>query len=377
MQISPITNYNQQININKQRQINNLPSFEGINVKDINLKQYFASPEYAENFIKKIKKLQKEKFNLREIVDVSKLSDTGKVVLKRYFDQLGEEGVQDFPMNLKLKQSGVLYHDYYGLLTEDVFRSNYVISNAGAFSTFDKCMRIKTGYSGSTIYLLTNVNLLKSEINRYILDTCNEQAKMIDEKAAKERKNKKFDELQGLLEAEPKKNDALKKLEVPADDLLPVDSVVCTLDDINNYFIEHMTEVSGGRIFNKPVTKDGESLLMALAHVKPDKDNIDSYIKLVKSMLKMPYIEYNQKDSMDVPFIAHVLNSQNKVLFAAVTGCKDLKYDPSLEFEFNNITDPEFKELVLKTSIFENEQNKEFKTIFGKPNPMYGGKGGN
>jgi len=168
--------------------------------------------------------------------------------------------------------------------------------------------------------------------------------------------------------------DELDGFFVSAEDMLPIDSVVCTFKDINNYLMEHMAELGGGKIFNKPVTKDGESLLMALAHVKPDKDNIDSYIKLVKSMLKMPFIDYNQKDAMGIPFIAHVLNSQNKVLFAAVTGCKDLKYDPSLEFEFNNITDPEFKELVLKTPIFENAQNKEFKTIFGKTNPMYENK---
>ena len=166
--------------------------------------------------------------------------------------------------------------------------------------------------------------------------------------------------------------DELDGFFVSAEDMLPIDSVVCTFNDINNYLMEHMTELGGGKIFNKPVTKDGESLLMALAHVQPDKDNIDSYIKLVKSMLKMPSIDYNQKDSMDIPFIAHVLNSQNKILFAAVTGCKDLKYDPSLEFEFNSITDPEFKELVLKTPIFENLENKGYEKIFGKPNPMYG-----
>ena len=85
----------------------------------------------------------------------------------------------------------------------------------------------------------------------------------------------------------------------------------------------------------------------------------------------MPFINYNQKDAMDIPAVAHVLNSQNKVLFAAFCNCKDLKYEPSLEFEFNSITDPKFKDLVLNSHIFENEQNTEFKTIFGQPNPVY------
>ena len=364
MQINPITSYNQRININNQpKQVKSNTSFRSIKAEGINLKYYFSSPKLAKPFVEAVKKLEAEKLNLREIVDVSKLSSTGKIVFKDFLSRLKEEEIQDYPIKLELKYD---MSNYIARLSENFFNGEYLVD----YAYYDEVERFETGNTRN-IYLRTNIDLIKSRLNNHILDACEERAKIREKRAAKERENKSFADLQSLLDTKPEKTDIAKAIKVPADDLLPVSSVVCTFDDINNYLIEHMAELGGGRIFNKTITKDGESLLIALAHVQPDKDNIDSYIKLVKSMLKMPFIDYNQKDSMDIPFIAHVLNSQNKILFAAVTGCKDLKYDPSLEFEFNSITDPEFKELVLKTPIFENAQNKEFKTIFVKPNPMY------
>jgi len=166
--------------------------------------------------------------------------------------------------------------------------------------------------------------------------------------------------------------DSNTTLEIPEENLLPVSSVVCTLDDINNYLTEHFSEIDKGRIFNKPVTKDGESLLIALTKILPDDNNIDAYIKLVNNMIKLTHIEYNQKDTLGVPAIAHVLNSQNKILFAAFTKCNNLRYDPYLDTEFNNIKDSEFKDFVINSHIFENLENTGYEKIFGKPNPMYG-----
>lgn len=164
------------------------------------------------------------------------------------------------------------------------------------------------------------------------------------------------------------------EIEVPEEDLLPVSSLICSLDDINNYLTDHYADIDKGKIFNKPVTKDKESLLIALTHIQPNEKNTESYIKLINNMLKLKYIDYNQKDSMGIPAIAHVLNSQNKILFLAFTNCANLRYEPNLENEFKNITDPEFKDLVVKSRIFENYQNSGFEKIFGKPNAAYNTK---
>ena len=165
-------------------------------------------------------------------------------------------------------------------------------------------------------------------------------------------------------------------------------SLVCTLDDILEY-IDKNKEWNDYRqqyyidndAFNNPVTKDGESLLMALAHVLPTAENADKYAKLVDE-LSHCYIDFNQKDSMGISFIEHVLNSKNRFLLTLVGYhyAKDglngpyntyhgLRYEPILENVFNSIEDQDFKDTVLKLDLFNNMYNLKYKTIFGQPNP--------
>ena len=122
-------------------------------------------------------------------------------------------------------------------------------------------------------------------------------------------------------------------------------------------------------------------MLIALAHVLPSAENAVKYENLIDRLSRC-YIDFNQKDSMGISFIEHVLNSKNWFLLilagfhyardglgGAYNSYSGLRYEPILENVFNNIEDSDFKDLVLKLDLFNNMYNLKYKTIFGQPNP--------
>lgn len=372
MQIQAIQNYNQ----HKSR---NNTSFKNFQVS-ANIKQIFATPDFARPFVEELGKWQSNPLNLREMINVNELTPTGKRVLKEFFKQINNEAqIQDYPISMWIETPDydrqTVYPRYHAKLPGYNDEGNIELDEWRLQFNSDKCnIKFNRGKNNYGVVEMGTFEDTKQELGKCITSVINRVAEKLNTIEARKKMNNNFEEMQSIIESGNSQTGKVKTIEVPDGDLLPVHSTICTIDDITNYLLEHITEVDGGRIFNKPVTKDGESLLIGLVHVLPDKDNPDNltkYINLVKNMGKMPHINYNQKDFMGLPAIAHVLNSQNELLLAAFTSCNDLRYDTTLEFEFNRITDPKFKQKVLDSHLFDNDYNRQFKTIFGQPNTIY------
>ena len=420
MHINSVQNYNYQNKIYENR------SFKSIKISpNLCRSEVFDTIESSgiEFITEKLRTLAKEKFNLREIVRLKNSTIQKEKILNNLFSMLGEEEVNDLTVRIKPffcrynPTVSYCYHNYYDGGID--FKIN--LPQQEDEITIDTVGWIRglqySGYGNKTFTEIFAIDNKKNEPSKYhqqpgnncdyielptklydngktmlrglffaipqkeriqnnISKAFNEIVNKIiqNEEAAFEsfRKDDALNALNTLIQTMDNKSTVGGATNTSVADKLPT-SVICTFDDINQYLLKHITEIDNGKIFNKPVTKDNESLLLALTHVIPDKENFEIYRDLVNNMHKMPLIDYNQIDGIGIPAIAHVLNSENKLLFAAFCNCKDLKYEPSLEYEFNRIKDSDFKDLVLKSRIFENGQNTKYKTIFGQPNPLYKG----
>ena len=125
-----------------------------------------------------------------------------------------------------------------------------------------------------------------------------------------------------------------------------------TISDIKQYLQDNANNLLEGEIFNKPVTKDGNSLLMALAHIKPIPEDESDYIYILYKMSKLPKIDYNQKDEMNISFVEWVLRAEKEELLDLIKD-KKLPYDPILNETFYNIKNPDFKQKVIGANIIE------------------------
>ena len=132
MQIQAIQSYNQQTKINQDRRIKNNPSFGSIKVENLNLKDMFGTPELARPFVDRVLELQNTKLNLREIVDITKLTDTGIKVLNNIFNEIGEKEVQDYTVRMILQDLESMFEAF---IYEDSFNKKDKISTI-SFSDF-------------------------------------------------------------------------------------------------------------------------------------------------------------------------------------------------------------------------------------------------
>ncbi len=365
----------------------------------------FEHMSSLQNFIKHADSLESLTIDIRELIKSMRLTQTDKFVVKSFLNQLGEENSSDFPVEIR---TGAIYRQTPGIsfLVPQVTYDNSKLEIINSEEYFDyiqskfkrdvpdifngMCNKIRdvVGYRSIIKYPFIKVNgrvkqyecnnslpkektfikMIKSIMEYYIKSASNQIDCKIksDEKARQKAAtiHAAVDQYFGR-ESNPESNKIAEKK------LLPISSLICTLDDIINYLDTHERENDNwGFIFNEPVTKDGETLLMALAHVKPTSENIDKYKDLVERMIKMKYINYNQSDSLNIPLIDHIINSENELLLAAASNTGQLIYTPELENTFNRIKNPEFKRLVLEANLFEgNIHNIRFRTIFGQPNP--------
>jgi len=128
-------------------------------------------------------------------------------------------------------------------------------------------------------------------------------------------------------------------------------SVFVTIADIKNYLKQNADKILNGRIFNIPLTKDGDSLLMAFLHIKPIREEYEECKELLKQMAEMSEINYDQKDSMDMTALEWVMTTENAELLSLMKGQK-LTQDPMLYNAYKNIKNPEFKKALLESGTY-------------------------
>lgn len=383
--------------IQRQNYQYNIPSFNGVKISRKNQALYqISNPIMLKRYIAHADKLENMKIDLREMVKSWKLSPAMIYVLKNFFGSIGEEETHNFSVDFDDYGDGnvVSFFELDHELSDSV-KSYYIhlqksiLGYSIIAGQDDKKQRLFGRIKQYGDFRLPTENLVLSAVNKTLKADVVDIAKEIDKRCAEHQKKEELEIIRDGYNGVTKKFEDMEYIrKYHPEKIFDKSSLICTLDDILDY-IDRTKEWNDYRqryyiyheAFNKPVTKDGESLLIALAHVLPTAENADKYAKLVDE-LSHYYINFNQKDSMGISFIEHVLNSRNRFLLTlagfryardglggAYNSYYGLRYEPMLENVFNSIKDQDFKDLVLKLDLFNNMYNLKFKTIFGQPNP--------
>lgn len=379
--------------IQSQKYLYNNPSFNGVKIgnknKALNL---ISNPSTLRRYAEHANRLENLKIDLTEMVKSWKLSPSMIYVLKHFFNAIGENEKHNLTVNFEdYGDNNVVSFAEPDHNISETVKSYYIPLQKNILGYFVKADDDdKKNYLSGTLkqyadFRLPTEKLVLSVVNKILKADIEDIAKVVDKKYA-EAQN--LEELEEIRNRYTRENDRFNYLNIYPEKLFPVSSLVCTLDDILDYIDKHKEWNDYDQVykidyeaFNHPVTIDGESLLIALVHVLPTEDNVDKYAKLVDELGNY-YIDFNQKDSMGISFIEHVLNSRNRLLLilvafhyardalgGAYNSYYGLRYEPILENVFNSIQDQEFKDFVLKLDIFNNMYNLKYKTIFGQPNP--------
>ena len=148
-----------------------------------------------------------------------------------------------------------------------------------------------------------------------------------------------------------------------------------TIRDIKNYLKINVDKIKDGEIFNTPLTKDGDSLLMAFLHIKPIEEEEEEYESLLYKMEKMPKINYDQKDSMDMTSLEWMMSAENFALLDLMKD-KKLTQDPMTHTTYKHIKNPEFRKALVELEgrpflkFVEHRQEWERETCFVYPGPI-------
>ena len=127
--------------------------------------------------------------------------------------------------------------------------------------------------------------------------------------------------------------------------------ILVTIADIRNYLKQNADKILNGKIFNTPLTKDGDSLLMAFLHIKPLEEERDMYDSIVLQMSRLGDINYDQKDSMDITALEWVMKTENSDVLSLMKE-QQLTQDPMLIYAYKSIKSPEFKKALLESGIY-------------------------
>ena len=328
--------------------------------------------ETLEKYIEHAEKLENMQINLKDMVKKWKLTPSMKYVLKNMFKAYGQEETNNLPIKLT---TGYSYNYACRLDFTDYTRGEQFSDKPGKGTVqfdnpyekkgFGKLIAKSKLKNFEGIQLPTEKAVLQG-IEENLKERVTELAKTVDERVADIQRQ---DDLDRVRKKYMEKTDETSPFYRPRKKLNK-SSLSCTLDDILKYYQESREDLFA---FNDKVTEDGESLLMALVHVQPTEKNMEKYLELVEDLSGRPQriIDYNQKDSTGVPFIDHVLNTENVPLLMLASSRDDLRYEPELDNTFDNIKDPGFKQMVLDFDIFNNIYNIKHKTIFHRPNPNF------
>ena len=132
-------------------------------------------------------------------------------------------------------------------------------------------------------------------------------------------------------------------------------------------------------IFTMPYNSRQDTVLMRFADILPsdlDEKHLDKYTKILHSMRYL--MDLDARDKMNIPLIEKIIHAENDLFFMNIHH-HIFKYEPTIEYEINNIKNPQFKELVNKhlklsfTDIYD-AINCESKQAFDKLIPSINSK---
>ena len=117
--------------------------------------------------------------------------------------------------------------------------------------------------------------------------------------------------------------------------------------------IRNMNEediINTENILTTPIKEGDSSILMYIADIMPTEENAKKYDKIIKILSGVRDVNYNFKDEMGVSFLEKVMMSENTKLLDLIKD-ERLEYYPELEYAYENIQNPEFKEKVKELNI--------------------------
>lgn len=110
-----------------------------------------------------------------------------------------------------------------------------------------------------------------------------------------------------------------------------------------------------------PIAENDRALLMYIADIFPTEENAKKYDKIINILKNTDDINYNYKDEMGVSFLEKVIMSENFKLLELIKD-EPLEYYPELEYTYQNIQNPEFKEGIKRLDFMLTEDNKQIGT---------------
>lgn len=103
-------------------------------------------------------------------------------------------------------------------------------------------------------------------------------------------------------------------------------------------------------ILTTPIKEGDSSILMYVADIFPTEENVKKYDKILKILNGIKGINYNFKDNNGVSFLEKVMISENFKLLDLVKN-EQLEYYPELDYVYENIQNPNFKNKVKQLNI--------------------------
>ena len=103
-------------------------------------------------------------------------------------------------------------------------------------------------------------------------------------------------------------------------------------------------------ILTTPIKEGDSSILMYVADIPRTEENAKKYDKILKILSRLQGINYNHKDEMGISFLEKVMMSENEKLLDLIKN-ERLEYYPELDYVYENIQNPNFKNKVKQLNI--------------------------
>ena len=100
--------------------------------------------------------------------------------------------------------------------------------------------------------------------------------------------------------------------------------------------------LGGGAFFNRPIDKQGNTMLTQFFDVIPTEENQKEYGEILNILKNVKGINYNQKDGNGISCIEKIINSENIRVLPLICGM-EFDYSPEIEILYNHIQDENFK----------------------------------
>lgn len=100
--------------------------------------------------------------------------------------------------------------------------------------------------------------------------------------------------------------------------------------------------LGGGAFFNRPIDKQGNTMLTQFFDVIPTEENQKEYGEILNILKNVKGINYNQEDGNGISCIEKIINSENIRVLPLICGM-EFDYSPEIEILYNHIQDENFK----------------------------------